>query len=430
MNIFADMESEVRSYSRSFPKVFNRAQGELIFDDAGHAHLDFLGGAGALNYGHNNPRFKRALVDYISDDGITHGLDMQTRAKASFLEAMRDYILKPRDLDYVIQFTGPTGTNAVEAAMKLARKVTGRETIVSFTNGFHGCTAGALSATGNDHHRSAAGTCMAGIARMPFDGYLGEGVDTTEYLEKCLKDGSSGVDWPAAVLVEPVQGEGGINAASMGWLKNLAEVCKRNDMLLIVDDIQAGCGRTGTFFSFEDAGIEPDMVTLSKSLSGYGLPLAVVLLRPELDKWLPAEHNGTFRGNNHAFVTARAALEHYWVDDSFAKTVRQKGEFIRQRLEAINNKRFDGELELRGRGMMRGIVCQSGEMASRVTEIAFDHGLIIETSGADSEVVKTLCPLTISDTNLRRGLDILEAAFKAAIEERDERVERGDREAA
>lgn len=416
MNIFEELESDVRSYSRSFPKVFHRAQGELLFDEDGNTYIDFLAGAGALNYGHNNPRFKRALLNYIEEDGISHGLDMQTRAKASFLEAMRDYILAPRGLDYRIQFTGPTGTNAVEAAMKIARKVTGRETIISFTNGFHGCTAGALSATGNQHHRGAAGTSMPGIARLPFDGYLGEGVDTTEYLDKVLSDGSSGIDQPAAVLVEAVQGEGGINAASLEWLKNLAHVCKRHDVLLIVDDIQAGCGRTGDFFSFEAAGIKPDIVTLSKSLSGYGLPMAVVLLHPEFDEWLPGEHNGTFRGNNLAFITARAAIEHYWVDDSFAQGVRQKGEFVRQRLDSINRRYFDGALELRGRGMMRGIVCPSGEFASEVTSLAFERGLIIETSGADDEVIKVLCPLTISDTNLRRGLDILEASFKQVAE--------------
>lgn len=417
MNIFEQMESEVRSYSRSFPKLFHRAEGELLFDEDGNTYIDFLAGAGALNYGHNNPRLKRALLNYISQDGICHGLDMQTRAKEGFLSAFRDTILEPRDMEYVIQFTGPTGTNAVEAAMKIARKVTGRETIVSFTNGFHGCTAGSLAATGNQHHRGAAGTCMAGIARVPFDGYLGAGIDTTEYLEKVLQDGSSGVDHPAAVLVECVQGEGGINAASKTWLQNLAAVCKRNDILLIVDDIQAGCGRTGQFFSFEEAGIEPDIITLSKSISGYGLPMAIVLLKPELDQWAPGEHNGTFRGNNLAFVTARAALEHYWVDDALERGVRQKGEFVRQRLEAINKKHFDGKLELRGRGLMRGIVCPSGELADRVTSLAFERGLIIETSGADSEVVKILCPLTISDTNLRRGLEILSAAFSDAVAE-------------
>ncbi len=411
MTVFTDMESEVRSYSRAFSKVFHRAQGEWLFDESGRQYLDFLAGAGALNYGHNHPLLKCALIDYIAEDGISHGLDLHTRAKADFLTALRDRILAPRHLDYVVQFTGPTGTNAVEAALKIARKVTGRETIVSFTNGFHGCTVGALAATGNQHHRGAAGTCLAGIARLPFDGYLGDGIDTTEYLEKVLTDGSSGIDHPAAVLVECVQGEGGINAASNEWLRNLAAVCKRNDVLLIVDDIQAGCGRTGDFFSFEAAGITPDIVTLSKSLSGYGQPMAVVLLRPELDQWAPGEHNGTFRGNNLAFVTARAALDHFWRDELLTTSVQRKGGVIERKLRDINERYFDGALELRGRGMMRGIACPDGELAQQVTARAFQEGLIIETSGANDEVVKTLCPLTIGDAALDQGLDILDRAF-------------------
>ncbi len=419
MTVFSDMESEVRSYSRAFSKVFHRAQGEWLYDKSGAQYLDFLAGAGALNYGHNHPLLKCALIDYIAADGISHGLDLHTQAKAEFLTALRDRILKPRDLDYVVQFTGPTGTNAVEAALKIARKVTGRETVISFTNGFHGCTVGALAATGNQHHRGAAGTSLAGIARLPFDGYLGADIDTTEYLEKVLTDGSSGIDHPAAVLVECVQGEGGINAASSDWLRNLAAVCKRHDILLIVDDIQAGCGRTGQFFSFEAAGISPDIITLSKSLSGYGQPMAVVLLRPELDQWAPGEHNGTFRGNNLAFVTARAALDHFWSDDLLATSVQYKGGVIERRLAAINETYFGGELELRGRGMMRGIVCPDGEVAQRVTRSAFQRGLIIETSGANDEVVKTLCPLTISDAALDQGLDILASAFSDATRQRD-----------
>jgi diaminobutyrate-2-oxoglutarate transaminase len=276
MKIFEEIESEVRSYARSFPRVFNRAQGEYLYDEDGKQYLDFLAGAGTLNYGHNNPAFKKALLDYIEADGISHGLDLHTKAKAEFLETFNEKILKPRELEFVVQFTGPTGTNAVEAALKLARNIAGRENVISFTNGFHGVSLGSLAATGNSHHRGASGVSLSGSSRMPFDGYLGDGIDTTAYLDKVLSDSSSGIDAPAAVLVETVQGEGGINAASFEWLRNLEAVCRKHDMLLIVDDIQAGCGRTGTFFSFEEAGIKPDIVTLSKSLSGYGLPFAVV----------------------------------------------------------------------------------------------------------------------------------------------------------
>ncbi|MBB5210999.1 diaminobutyrate--2-oxoglutarate transaminase [Microbulbifer hydrolyticus] len=419
MKVFDEIESEVMSYARAFPRVFNKAQGEYLYDEEGNQYLDFLAGAGTLNYGHNNPIFKKALLEYIEQDGITHGLDLHTKAKREFLESFYENILKPRDMTYVMQFTGPTGTNAVEAALKVARKYKGRENVISFTNGFHGCSLGALAATGNSHHRGASGVSMSSVARMPYDGYLGDEFDTTAYLDKVLSDSSSGIDHPAAVLVETVQGEGGINAASVEWLRNLQDVCHKHDVLLIVDDIQAGCGRTGSYFSFEEAGIKPDIVTLSKSLSGYGLPFAVVLMKPELDQWKPGEHNGTFRGNNLAFVTAKAAIDHYWSDDKFAKEVLRKGEYIEKRLQTIVDKYGDGNMTTRGRGMFRGLNCVSGELADKITTEAFRNGLVIETSGADDHVVKTLCPLTISDENLTKALDIVEAAVAKVLKGED-----------
>jgi diaminobutyrate-2-oxoglutarate transaminase len=411
MNIFEEIESEVQSYARAFPRVFHRASNEYLYDQDGREYLDFLAGAGTLNYGHNNRHFKAALLDYVASDGITHGLDLHTKAKGEFLEVFNEKILKPRAMDYVLQFTGPTGTNAVEAALKLARNITGRENVISFTNGFHGVSLGALAVTGNSHHRGASGVSLSGSARMPFDGYLGDGVDTTAYLDKVLADSSSGVDKPAAVVVETVQGEGGINTASFRWLRQLEAVCRKHGVLLIVDDIQAGCGRTGTYFSFEEVGITPDIITLSKSLSGYGLPFAVVLIKPELDQWKPGEHNGTFRGNNLAFVTAKAAIDEYWSDDCFARSVQRKGRYIAERLESQVKQYGDGRFTVRGRGMFRGLDCGEGEIAQAITRRAFKHGLIIETSGADDEVVKFLCPLTISDASLARGIDIVELAI-------------------
>lgn len=417
MSVFDRRESKVQSYARSFPVTFDKADGAILTDIDGREYIDFLAGAGSLNYGHNHPAMRDALIAYLQSGGITHGLDMHTRAKEAFLTAFEDKILTPRDMDYVLQFTGPTGANAVEAALKLARRIKGRSNIVTFTNGFHGVTMGALAATGNAHHRGAAGVDMAGVTRMPYDGYLGAGVDTTEYLDKVLSDPSSGVDHPAAVIVECVQGEGGLTAADFGWLRNLEAVCRKHDMLIIVDDIQAGCGRTGTFFSFEPAGIKPDMVTLSKSLSGFGLPFAVTLIKRDLDIWKPGEHNGTFRGNNHAFVTAKAALDIFWTEDAFITSVRDKGDILRRRFEALQAK-FKGDVvSLRGRGMMQGMVMRSGALASKVIKNAFARGLVIETSGAHDEVVKCLTPLTIDVEVLERGLDILEDAMTVAIAE-------------
>ncbi|HAP93692.1 MAG TPA: diaminobutyrate--2-oxoglutarate transaminase, partial [Desulfotomaculum sp.] len=316
MKVFDELESQVRSYCRSFPTVFTKAKGYKLWDTRGREFIDFFAGAGALNYGHNNPGMKEKMLEYIAGDGIMHGLDMATGAKEKFLKRFHEVILKPRKLNYKVMFPGPTGTNAVESALKLAHKVTGRESVISFTNAFHGMTLGSLSVTGNAFKRQGAGLSLSHTVFMPFDNYLGEGVDTANYIERFLENNGSGVSLPAAIILETVQGEGGINVASFDWLKKVEKICRTRGILLIVDDIQAGCGRTGPFFSFEPAGIKPDIVCLSKSISGCGLPLALTLIDPEFDIWAPGEHNGTFRGNNLAFVTATEALT-YWEDDTF-----------------------------------------------------------------------------------------------------------------
>jgi diaminobutyrate-2-oxoglutarate transaminase len=413
-SVYSRLESRVRSYSRAMPRQFARAEGPWMFDTQGGRYLDFLSGCATLNYGHNHPVLKQALLDYIDSDGIAHSLDLHTDAKAEFLQEFDDTILKPRGLRYKVMFTGPTGTNAVEAALKLARKATGRQHVIAFTNGFHGMSLGALACTGNAGKRSGAGVPLQHVSHEPFDGYFGPDVDTAELLEQRLNDPSSGLDAPAAILVETVQGEGGLNVASPEWLRAIARIAREQGALLIVDDIQAGCGRTGRFFSFEDAGIKPDIVTLAKSLSGMGLPFALTLFRPDLDIWEPGEHNGTFRGNCHAFVTATAALRHFWRDGEFLEAVEQRAELLGERLERI--AALDPErMTVKGRGMMRGIDVGSGEMATAVTNAAFARGIVIETSGAYDEVVKILAPLTIDDTVFAAGLDILEESVRTAI---------------
>ena len=425
MRIFNRLESEVRGYIRSFPTVFTKAQNAVLTDESGNEYIDFLAGAGTLNYGHNNPLLKKAAIDYLSEDGIVHGLDMATSAKKQFLQTFEDCILKPRNLQYKFQFTGPTGTNAVEAAIKLARNVTGRRGVISFTNGFHGVTLGSLALTGNSKFRDAAGTALNDVHRAPYSGYFGMDVDTIAMLDKLIADPSSGVDLPAAVIVECVQGEGGLNVAGLNWLKRLEQLCQRHGILMIVDDIQAGCGRTGTFFSFEPAGIRPDIVTLSKSLSGFGLPMALLLMKPELDVWKPGQHNGTFRGNNLAFVTATAALDHYWRDNRFQTAIQKKAQLIETFLNKLVTGYPQAKLTRRGRGMMQGVACADPALADRITSIAFQNGLIIETSGGRDEVVKLLVPLTIEQETLLKGLDILEQAVAEAVSEARSRAVAG-----
>ncbi len=411
--IFDERESEVRSYVRAWPTEFTTASGSWLTDRTGRRYLDFFAGAGALNYGHNTPVLKRALLDYLERDGITHGLDMATEAKAEFLRVFEERILAPRGLDYKVQFPGPTGTNAVESALKLARKVTGRESVISFTNAFHGMTLGSLSVTGNSMKRAGAGVPLVHATPMPFDNYFGGIVEDFQWFERVLDDSGSGLNRPAAVIVETVQGEGGVNVARLEWLRALRELCTRRDILLIVDDVQMGCGRTGAFFSFEDAEIVPDIVTLSKSISGYGLPMALTLLRPELDVWTPGEHNGTFRGNNPAFVTATRAITEFWSDDRFETEVRAKGERLNDALLALCAEHQG--LAARGRGMVQGIAFEQAEDAGLASSAAFERGLLVETSGPEDEVIKLLPPLTVTDDELDHGLEILSAAVAEGV---------------
>jgi diaminobutyrate-2-oxoglutarate transaminase len=414
--VFDDLESEVRSYCRSWPVVFDTAQGSRITDIDGNSYLDFFAGAGALNYGHNPPALKAPLMEYLARDGITHGLDMYTVAKGEFLRTFEDLVLKPRGLDYKVQFPGPTGANTVESALKLARKITGRESMINFTNAFHGMTLGALSVTGNSMKRGGAGVPLVHATPMPFDNYFDGTVPDFLWFEKLLGDAGSGLNEPAGVIVETVQGEGGINPARVEWLQALQDLCRRHGMILIVDDVQMGVGRTGPFFSFEAAGIEPDIVCLSKSISGYGLPMALTLIKPELDQWGPGEHNGTFRGNNPAFVTATAALREFWSDDTLERSTIAKGERIAESLAELAAASGGVELTPKGRGLARGLAFSQPELAAKACAAAFERGLIIETAGPTDEVMKLMPPLTISEAELDEGLAIVAESVRAVTE--------------
>ncbi|MHB0915325.1 MAG: diaminobutyrate--2-oxoglutarate transaminase [Thermoleophilia bacterium] len=425
MRIFEELESNVRSYVRAFPTIFEKSKGCLLYDEQGNEYLDFFAGAGTLNYGHNNPDISSALIEYIQNDGIVHGLDKATSAKKAFLTKMRDVILEPRYMDYKIQFPGPTGTNAVETALKIARMVKGRSNIVSFTNAFHGLTMGSVALTGNTFYRDEAFINRSNVSFMPYDGYMNGELDSIEYLRRTLLDRSSGVDMPSAIIVETIQAEGGVNVASREWLKGLEQICRDLDILLIVDDIQVGNGRTGPFFSFEDAGINPDIVVLSKSIGG-GLPLSLVLMKPELDQWKPGEHTGTFRGNNLAFVSATVALG-YWENDTLTESIMHKSEFLRGALQEIADEYPEQNMEVRGRGLIYGLELPGNGLAGEVAEEAFKQGLIIETSGSEDEVLKFLPPLIIEEEMLKKGVGIIGDSLRACLEKRNPLVIGGAR---
>lgn len=424
MEIFEQLESEVRSYCRSFPTVFAYGRGHLLQDESGRDYIDFFAGAGALNYGHNHPALKERLLAYIADDRVTHSLDMATEAKRDFLETLQRVVLEPRGMEYKVMFPGPTGTNAVEAALKIARTVTGRTNVLAFTNAFHGMTLGSLAVTGNAGKREGAGVALGNVTRMPFHGYMGSELDTIDLLEQHLADTSSGIDPPAALILETVQAEGGVNVATMPWLRRLGQLLKRFEILLVIDDIQVGCGRTGSFFSFEAAGLDPDIICLSKSLSGYGLPFAATLLKPELDQWEPGKHNGTFRGHNLAFVTAAAALDYFWTDGELTEDVKRRGRMIRSRLQDLAEIHGGS---VRGRGMIQGLEFPDAELAREVSRVAFERGVVVETAGRQDEVLKILPSLTIPDEALAEGLDIIsECVEEAASAGAGRGSERGD----
>ncbi|SDC16969.1 diaminobutyrate--2-oxoglutarate transaminase [Actinokineospora iranica] len=402
--VFDELESEVRLYCRKFPAVFASAKGSTLVAEDGREFLDFFCGAGALNYGHNDDRVIAKMVDYLTADGVLHGLDMHTTAKRAFLSRLRDVVLRPRGLDYRVQFCGPTGTDAVEAALKLARKATGRRPVVAFTGAFHGMSNGSLSVTGSRSARRGSGVSFSDTTFLPFeDGPAGR-FDSIGLLERLLDDPSGGVEPPAAVVVESLQMDGGVYPASAGWLRDLRAVTAARGIVLVCDEIQAGCGRTGRFFGFEHAGIVPDVVTLSKSLGGVGMPISLVLLRPELDVWAPGEHTGTFRGNQLAFVAGEAALE-LWDRPDFLAALAAHSERMAGFAEDV--AAADAEVRTRGRGMVVGIDTRRTERAAAVQRHCFAHGLIVETCGRGGEVVKVTPPLTIGGDDLERGLAIL-----------------------
>ncbi|MVO98792.1 diaminobutyrate--2-oxoglutarate transaminase [Paenibacillus lutrae] len=416
MSIFEELESNVRSYCRSFPVVFDKAKDEYLYADNGREYLDFFAGAGALNYGHNNEFIKEKIIDYLKSDRIMHGLDMYTKAKEDFIQSFSSLILKPRELDYKLQFCGPTGTNAVEAALKLARKVTGRTGVFTFMGSFHGMSMGSLAVTSNKESRAGAGLPLGNATFFPYDGGPFAELDTIWYLEQVLRDTHSGIDTPAAIILETVQAEGGINVAGVEWLRRLRNLCTEHGILLIADDIQVGCGRTGPFFSFERAGITPDMVVLSKSISGYGLPMSLLLLKPELDQWAPGEHNGTFRGNQLAFVAAKAALE-YRRESLLEEQVMHKEAYIRQFLEQ-QIMPLHPALTMRGIGLIWGIDMAGvpdPEAPRKIAKLCFENGLIIERAGRNDTVIKIMPPLMISPAALKEGCEIILAGMQTVL---------------
>ena len=381
-----------------------------MYDSEGREFIDFFDGAGALNYGHNNDYIKDRVIDYLREDGILHALDMQTVPKAEFIETFETKVLKPRGLDYKIMFCGPTGTNSIEAALKLSRKVKSRPTVWAMMGCFHGMTLGALSLTSQREDRAGAGLPLNNVVHIPAP-YMFPELDTIKYMETLLSDDHSGCDLPAALFLETVQAEGGIHVFSEQWLRDVRSFCDRHDILLVVDDIQVGCARTGNCFSFERAGIVPDMVCLSKSIGAIGLPMAIVLFKPEYDIWSPGEHNGTFRGLQLAFVAAKAGIE-FMLDNKIEQEVKRKEKIVSEYLDKYIAP-SEHIREVRGIGLIWALETGSGETAKKLGRYCFEHGLIAEKCSRDGGALKLMPALTIPDDLLLKGLETVRAAVES-----------------
>lgn len=416
MDLFELWESEIRGYCRAYPTVFASASNARQVDEQGRSYIDFFAGAGVLNFGHNNPHMKEALIDFIRSDGIAHSLDMSTSVKREFIKAFVETILEPRQMNYKLQFMGPTGTNAVEAALKLARRVTGRTEVIAFTQGFHGMTLGSLACTANQMFRKAAGVPLNHVTHAPFETTSGCGMGCLNTLREALENTSSGFEQPAAFIIETIQAEGGVNIASEEWLMELQQLARDVGALLIVDDIQVGCGRTGRYFSFDNTGLDPDIICLAKGIGGYGTPLAMNLVKPDHDAhWQPGEHTGTFRGQGLSFVAGREALR-YFEDDQLMQLTRQRGEMIHQRLQALATRFAEAGFAARGRGMIQALDVADGARAKAIARECFDTGLLLSPCGAGGRVIKLIPPLTIPDDDLDTGLTRLETAITKVME--------------
>lgn len=411
---FEKYESNIRSYCRKWPVEFVSAKGSIYKDTEGNEYIDFFDGAGALNYGHNPDYIKEKLIKYLESDGIVHALDMYTVPKENFINYFEEKILKPRKLDYKIAFPGPTGTNSIELALKLARKVKQRPYIWAFTGAFHGMTLGALALTTESAARKAAGVPLNYTVHIPAPYSMGGNFDSIAYMEQLLSDDHSGYEKPAAIIIETVQQEGGIHVFSKEFLKDLRALCDKYDILLICDEVQIGCSRSGTFFSFERADIVPDIVCMSKSIGGYGIPFAITLFKKELDVFKPGEHNGTFRGCQLSMVAGLAALE-MTVEQDIPAQVRRKEKIVKEYLDKEIKPLLKGKMEIRGIGLSWGIEFNDGKLARAVLDKCFEKKLIIELAGSYDSVLKIMPSLVIEDELLLKGLNIVKESIQEVI---------------
>ncbi|ENK2915652.1 pyridoxal phosphate-dependent class III aminotransferase [Vibrio alginolyticus] len=430
----AEHESEVRSYPRRLPIAIKQAFGCLVEDTRGQIFLDCLAGAGTLALGYNHPEINQALKEQL-DSGLPYQtLDIATSAKTTFIQSVKSFLPQELSENSVIQFCGPSGADAVEAAIKLAKQTTGRNTMFAFRGAYHGMTNGTMGMMGNLGTKARRTGLMSDVHFMPFPYNLrcpfGLGGDegakaSIRYIDRLLNDDESGIMKPAAIIVEPVQGEGGVVPAPAFWLRELRRICDEHGILLIFDEIQCGVGKTGYNFAFEESGIVPDILCLSKAIGG-GLPMSLLVINKQHDTWKPGEHTGTFRGNQLAMVSGAKALE-IIQRDNLVEHANIAGQYLRYGLESIQ-KRVNCIAEVRGKGLMLGVEIKNpegelnkfgepqadSELTLSIQRAALERGLIVEKGGREGAVIRFLPPLIISFEQIDFVLRVFEDAILAA----------------
>lgn len=427
-----DTESSARSYPRKFPFALSKAKGSWVEDVEGNRYLDFLCGAGTLALGHNDDEVNKAMIELISSGAPLHTLDLTTPVKDRFVETVISILPEEMRGNVKIQFCSPSGTDATDAAIKLCKIATGRGSVIAFSGGYHGMGHGALSLTGNLNAKMKVQNLMPGVQFMPYPnsyrcpfGLGGEaGTDAAcAYFERMLKDPESGVTPPAAVIIEPIQGEGGVIPAPRKFMQTIRRVTKELGIPMIVDEIQCGIGRSGQMFAFEESGIIPDVILMSKAIGG-SQPMSIVVYNKELDKWTAGAHAGTFRGNQLAMAAGTVVLRRV-SDPAFLASVREKGVYI---TEALNQLKKEVSIigDIRGRGLMIGIEFidpegkkdimghpeASGSIAAEVQKRCFEHKLVMEKGGRNGSVMRCLCALNVSKEDINTMLGIFSSAVK------------------
>ena len=428
----SDYESSARSYPRKFPLAIAKAKGAVVEDVEGNRYIDFLNGAGTLALGHNDDEVNQAMVDLIQSGAPLHTLDLTTPVKDRFVETLLSIIPEELASKAKIQFCSPSGTDATEAAIKLCKTATGRNTVIAFSGGYHGMGHGSMALTGNCNAKNKVGNIMPGVQFMPYPysyrcpmGIGGEAGTKAciAYLERLLKDPESGVTKPAAIILEPIQGEGGVVPAPIEFLQAVRRITRELDIPMICDEIQCGMGRSGKVFAFEYADIVPDVVLISKAIGG-GQPLSVVVYDRKLDVWGPGAHAGTFRGNQVAMAAGTVVMKRI-SDPEFLKEVVRKGEIMKSRFLKLKDEvSIIGDV--RGKGLMLGVEFidpngakdlmghpePGGDIALKVQRLCFENKLIMEKGGRNGSVMRCLCPLTITDEQIEEAMDIFEKVVK------------------